>query len=127
MSFPRPFLRLTGPVLNAPDPALLAAFYRELLGWHTESEEPDWVKLRGPGGTGSLAFQIDPDFVPPVWPGSPGEARMTMHLDIETDDLAEAVGRAIELGAREAGYQPEEDVRVCLDPIGHVFCFWTRT
>jgi catechol 2,3-dioxygenase-like lactoylglutathione lyase family enzyme len=127
MAREQPRLTLTGPVLSAPDPARLAAFYRELLGWNVRSDEPDWVKLSAPDGTGSLAFHIDPDFVPPCWPGSPGGPRMTAHLDIETDDLAAAVARAVGLGARVAGFQPQEDVRVCLDPVGHVFCFWVRT
>jgi hypothetical protein len=91
------------------------------------SDEPDRVKLSAPDGTGSPAFHIDPDFVPPRRPGSPGQPRMTAHLDIETDDLAAAVARAVGLGARVAGFQPQHDVRACLDPMGHVFCLWGRT
>jgi hypothetical protein len=38
------------------------------------------------------------------------------------EDLEAAVDHAKELGAREAGYQPQETVRVMLDPVGHPFC-----
>lgn len=37
-----PVLKLTSTVLDAPDAAGLAAFYRRLLGWVVDQEEPDW-------------------------------------------------------------------------------------
>ncbi|GAA3712805.1 VOC family protein [Streptomyces tremellae] len=118
---------MTGPVLSTPEPARLAAFYAGPLGWQTRTAEEDWVKLGPPEGEGSLAFQRDPGFVPPEWPDATGRPRMTAHLDIETDDLDAGAARAVELGARVAPHQPADDVRVCLDPAGHVFCLWTRT
>jgi hypothetical protein len=48
-----------------------------------------------------------------------------MHLDIEVDDLDAAVEHAVELGATVASYQPQDDVRVLLDPAGHPFCLYT--
>lgn len=47
---------------------------------------------------------------------------MAMHLDIGVDDLAEAVAWAVEVGATLAEAQPQEHVRVMLDPHGHPFC-----
>jgi hypothetical protein len=53
-------------------------------------------------------------------------ARRTMtHLDIEVDDLPAAVEHALALGAAPAGFQPQDDVRVLLDPAGHPFCLFT--
>jgi len=49
---------------------------------------------------------------------------MQLHLDVEVSDLDAAVAAAVELGARVAAYQPQEDVRVMLDPAGHPFCLY---
>ena len=38
--------------------------------------------------------------------------------------VAEAVAEAAALGAREAEFQPQDDVRVMLDPAGHPFCLY---
>jgi hypothetical protein len=50
---------------------------------------------------------------------------MSMHLDIEVEDLDAAVEHAVSVGAVLADFQPQKDVRVCLDPAGHPFCLWT--
>jgi Glyoxalase-like domain len=71
---------LTGTSLDAPDATMLAGFYRRLLGWTVEVDEPGWVVLRPPGG---------------------GHATL-------------------------AEFQPQEDVRVCLDPAGHPFCLYVE-
>jgi hypothetical protein len=49
---------------------------------------------------------------------------MMMHLEIKVDDLAAAVARAVSAGATLADFQPQDDVRVCLDPAGHPFCLY---
>ena len=49
---------------------------------------------------------------------------MMMHLDIEVDDLAAAGAHAIAAGATLADFQPQDHVRVYLDPAGHPFCLW---
>ena len=49
---------------------------------------------------------------------------MMMHLDIYVDDLREAGAHAIALGAVLADFQPQQDVRVYLDPAGHPFCLF---
>ena len=48
-----------------------------------------------------------------------------MHLEVEVSDLAAAVEHAVELGATVAEHQPQDDVRVLLDPAGHPFCLYT--
>ncbi len=49
---------------------------------------------------------------------------MMVHLDIRVDDLAAAEAHAVATGAVVADYQPQDDVRVCLDPAGHPFCLF---
>ena len=117
-------LRVSGVVLDAPDAADLASFYREFLGWEVEHQDVGWVKLRSPHGGAGLAFQSDPEYVSPVVAGTHREQRMMAHLDIQVDGLDAEVARAIGLGARLADDQPQSDVRVLLDPAGHPFCLW---
>lgn len=49
---------------------------------------------------------------------------MQLHLDIATTHLDSAVARAESLGATQAAYQPQDDVRVMIDPAGHPFCLF---
>ena len=113
-------MTLTATVLDTPDPRGLARFYAALLDWPIGTDEPEWATLR-PGGPG-LSFQLEEQHEPPVWPAGPGEPRMQAHLDVGVEDLEAAVEFAVSLGAREAGFQPQDDVRVLLDPAGHPFC-----
>ena len=53
------------------------------------------------------------------------QQQMMLHLDFEVTDLEAEVARAVALGATVASYQPQEDVRVLLDPAGHPFCLYT--
>lgn len=119
-----PLPRVSAVVLGAPDPRALAAFYETFLGWDRVDDEPGWVMLRPPGGGTGLSFQAEPHHREPEWPSQPGDQQMQMHLDVEVHDLAEEVLRAVSLGARLAGHQPQDDVRVLLDPAGHPFCLW---
>jgi catechol 2,3-dioxygenase-like lactoylglutathione lyase family enzyme len=122
---PQPRLTVTGVNIDAPDANALADFYRRLLGWPTGIEEPDWVILRAPGGGLTLNFQTESKYAPPVWPATPGDQQMMMHLEIEVDDLDAGVTHAVSLGATVADFQPQDNVRVCLDPAGHPFCLFT--
>ncbi len=117
-------LRLTGTNIDAPDANALADFYRRLLGWTTRTEEPGWVVLAPPGGGHTLAFQTETRYVRPVWPAGPGDPQMMLHLEIAVDDLEAAVAHAVAQGATVPSFQPQEDVRVCLDPAGHPFCLF---
>jgi catechol 2,3-dioxygenase-like lactoylglutathione lyase family enzyme len=120
-----PELTLTGTNIGAPDANVLADFYRRLLGWTPRAEEPGWVVLRAPGGGHTLNFQTEDRYVRPIWPGDPGDQQMMMHLEIQVDDLDGAVAHAVAQGATLADFQPQEYVRVCLDPAGHPFCLFT--
>lgn len=122
---PPPRLTLAGTDIDAPDANALADFYRLLLGWTTATEEPGWVILRPPGGGPSLNFQTESRYVRPVWPAGPSDQQMMMHLEIQVDDLVAGVAHAVAAGATLAEHQPQDDVRVCLDPAGHPFCLFT--
>jgi predicted enzyme related to lactoylglutathione lyase len=122
-----PRITLTATVLDAPDPGALAAFYGQLLGWPVRQHEPDWVTARPPGGGAGLSFQTEAAYTRPTWPAGPGDQQMMMHLDVEVDDLEAAGAHAVAAGAILAEYQPQEHVRVYLDPAGHPFCLWART
>ena len=104
----------------------LADFYQRLLGWAIEQSEPDWVMLKPPHGGAGLSFQQESIYVRPVWPAEPGEQQMMSHLDIAVDDLEAAVAWAVEAGAVQADHQPQDDVRVMLDPAGHPFCLFLQ-
>jgi catechol 2,3-dioxygenase-like lactoylglutathione lyase family enzyme len=117
-------MKLSATALDAPDARELAGFYRRLLGWEVATDEPDWVTLRPPGGGTGLSFQTESDYVRPVWPAGPGDPQMSMHLDIEVDDLDAAGATAEAAGATLAEFQPQDDVRVWLDPAGHPFCLF---
>ena len=119
-----PRLTVTGTNIDAPDANALADFYRRLLGWQTGTEEPGWVVLRAPGGGHTLNFQAEESYVRPVWPAGPGDQQMQMHLEIAVDDLEAGVEHAVAQGATLAGFQPQDNVRVCLDPAGHPFCLY---
>ncbi len=117
-------LTLTTVNLNTPDPAALARFYARLLGWDIEVEEADDVILRSTDGGVGLSFQREPAYVRPTWPAEAGRQQMMMHLEIGVEDLDGALAHALDCGATLAAFQPQEDVRVCLDPDGHPFCLW---
>jgi catechol 2,3-dioxygenase-like lactoylglutathione lyase family enzyme len=119
-----PVFWVSGVVIDAPDANELAGFYRRLLGWAVEQDEPGWVRLRSPDGGTGLSFQTEPAYVRPVWPAGPGDPQMQLHLDIAVEDLAAAGEHAVAAGAVLAGYQPQDDVRVYLDPAGHPFCLF---
>jgi catechol 2,3-dioxygenase-like lactoylglutathione lyase family enzyme len=113
-----------GAVLEAPDASALARFYVDLLGWALAHDDGTFAAIAPSSGVAYLGFQTAPTFVPPVWPPAEGTPHMTMHLDFEVSDLDAAVDHAIELGARLASAQPQESVRVLLDPAGHPFCLY---
>jgi catechol 2,3-dioxygenase-like lactoylglutathione lyase family enzyme len=120
----RPTATLTATVLDCPDPRALARFYQHLLGWPLATDDPEWATLRPGNGSPGLSFQRETGHVPPTWPAAPGEQRMQVHLDIAVDDLPAAVASAVAAGATEAEFQPQDHVRVLLDPAGHPFCLY---
>ena len=123
---PSGLVRFDTVALDTDDPAGLASFYCDLLGWHVERGDDDWITIRGTAGKGAgaaprLAFQLAPDHRPPTWPDP--EVPQQVHLDLAVDSLPEAGAFAESLGARRVqGPGTEQDFWVYLDPSGHPFC-----
>jgi len=128
-------MRVTSVSIAAPDPRDLAAFYSRLLGIPvTASEGPrpgfppqdGWAQIRPGAGHGgpTLNFEYEAEYAAPVWPSVAGQQQLQTHIDLAVDDLAAAVEWALRSGARIADFQPQDDVRVMLDPIGHPFCLF---
>ncbi len=123
-----PSLTLRSVVLDAPDVPALADFYQRLLGWPVTSaaDDPTWCRLEPPGGGTGLAVQLEPRFVRPEWPSDADHQQMQLHLDLKVDDLPAASSWAESCGATLASFQPQDDVRVYLDPVGHPFCLFEQ-
>lgn len=131
----QPRFRLSGPTIDAADPLRLARFYERLLGWSIVEQEGGgrgsegdgaWAKLRSPDGFLKIEVQHEPAYVRPTWPPTPqaGNQLMMMHLDIGVSDLDAAVAWAEGCGAEPADHQPQDGVRVMIDPEGHPFCLF---
>ena len=131
----RPLMAVTSVTIGAPAPRDLAAFYARLLGWPVTATDParpgmppedGWAQLRPPPGQEgpTLNFEYEVKFTRPVWPAADGAQNATQHLDIAVGDLDETVSWALTSGATLADYQPQDDVRVMLDPAGHPFCLF---
>ena len=113
-----------GVVLDAVDAPGLLRFYSQLLGAPIHKVDETGGALDFGEGVAYLAVQANPDYVRPTWPAPPGAQQMMLHLDVEVDSLESAVAAAVELGATLAEHQPQDDVRVMLDPEGHPFCLY---
>ena len=116
-------MRLNAVTVGTSKPRKLADFYARLLGAEVGRADDDWVEVRVPGGF-TLGFERERHFRRPVWPGVAGEQTASQHLDIEVEDLDEAVKHAVACGAVLAEVQPQDDVRVLFDPDGHPFCLF---
>ncbi|MFV1999476.1 MAG: VOC family protein [Acidimicrobiia bacterium] len=102
------------------DPRELADFYSAITGWEVDPRsDDDWLQLSGGGGA-TIAFQLAPDHVAPVWPSA--EHPQQAHVDFDVPDLDVGEQRVLAIGARKAEFQPGETFRVFLDPAGHPFC-----
>lgn len=113
-----------GVVLDTPDVETLTRFYAELRGWSIWKMDSEGAALDLGEGVAYLAIQRNPDHVRPEWPARPGRQQMMIHLDFEVEDLDRAVSHALALGAVLPEHQPQDDVRVMLDPAGHPFCLY---
>ncbi len=124
-------MTVTSVTIACPAPRELADFYARLLGTEVleadpprEGEPPEagWAQLRA--GEVTLNFEWDRHWATPVWPSEAGAQSATEHLDIMVDDLDGGVAWATQCGATPADVQPQEDVRVMIDPQGQPFCLF---
>lgn len=106
--------KLRTVVLDAPDIAGLAAFYRGLAGWSEAYADGEWITLTTADGW-RIGFQHAPDHVPPRWPDAahPQQA----HMDLRVPDLDAGTARAVGLGATLL--KKNEAWHTLADPAGH--------
>jgi catechol-2,3-dioxygenase len=109
--------RLYEVVIDCPEPASLARFYSELIGYEVKYQDDDWVTLAAGDGV-RVAFQRVADHRPPDWP-DPAHPQQ-LHLDVFVADLDEADRRVLALGGRRL--REDDRSRVYADPAGHPFC-----
>jgi catechol 2,3-dioxygenase-like lactoylglutathione lyase family enzyme len=111
--------RLHHAVFDCANPAALAEFYSQLLGWPVTYRSDDWVVVAANDTSSGLAFQLSPDHRAPTWP-DPAVPQQA-HFDVMVEDPDEAGVRVLGLGARQL---PGEHVYA--DPAGHPFCLIRR-
>jgi hypothetical protein len=114
-----------GVVLDAPDVSVLASFYADLRGWVIHHLDDQDASLDPGEGVAYVNIQRNDNYVSPTWPAEPGQQQMMLHLDFEVTDLEAETQRAVALGASLPEHQPQDNVRVLLDPAGHPFCLYT--
>jgi predicted enzyme related to lactoylglutathione lyase len=103
-------------VVDAEDPARLARWWAEALGYVIVAEEPDEVEIRR-----------SRDELPGLLFLSSRDAKTVknrLHIDLRPDDQEAEVERLIDRGARHADIGQGADVSwvVLADPEGNEFC-----
>ena len=108
-------LRWQATCIDTVDPARLARWWAELLGWPITDEDDDEVYLTPPTSPlPKLAFFRVPET-------KAGKNRL--HLDLVPDDQAAEVARAEAMGARRVDIGQGSPTWVVLaDPEGNEFC-----
>ncbi|HVM36156.1 MAG TPA: VOC family protein [Actinomycetota bacterium] len=110
--------RFTEVCIDCADPASLAAFWKEVLGWEFSEEEEDSVELKNPESEWPvLLFAKVPE---------KKTTKNRLHIDVSPRDRTqdEELERLLALGARRADVGQGEDVSwvVLADPEGNEFC-----
>ncbi len=117
-------IKVADIIIDCKNEKELQQFYRKLLHWE-EVELFGHPGLKSQNGL-TLVFiqeEIEDLYEPPVWPEIKGKQQKQMHFDFLVPSLAEAVKKALSLGAVKAEHQYGGDVFVTLfDPAGHPFC-----
>ena len=115
--------RITELVLDCRDPAALAAWWAEVLGYDMLGTEDDGAVEIGPPGQEPNGAVPTILFAPVADP-APGKLRL--HLDLNATDRGqdEELERLLALGATRAdvGQTGEESWHVLADPEGNEFC-----
>ncbi|MFE3172538.1 VOC family protein [Amycolatopsis sp. NPDC059090] len=112
--------RLVNLAIAAEEPARLARFWSELLGWHTTAESPDEVTVHPSPGDGCDLTLV---FVPA---SRPKTTKNRLHPDLSStsaQNQRETVARAVSLGARPIDIgQHNVPWIVLADPEDNEFC-----
>jgi hypothetical protein len=114
-------LRWHSICIDSTDPASLAAWWAELLGWRITFEESDEIVLEPPAG--SPADGISPDLVFCRVPEAK-TVKDRLHIDLRPEKQAAEVARAEAMGARrvDVGQGTDKTWVVLADPEGNEFC-----
>lgn len=116
--------RISGIVIECPDPSALAGFYEALLGASRAREAAGWVRLDLGGGQPTVTLQRSDTHRAPDW--SSGEPPQQLHLDLLVENLDEAEKTVVALGGRLLkGSDKPIGFRVYADPVRHPFCLVT--
>ncbi|MEU3424194.1 VOC family protein [Streptomyces gardneri] len=115
--------RISELVVDCADPARLAVFWSEVLGYVELGREGDGSIEIGPPGTGFGGPQ--PTMI--LSPSSdPRTGKLRLHLDVNPTDRDQdaELARLLALGARRAdvGQDGTENWQVLADPEGNEFC-----
>jgi hypothetical protein len=107
--------------VDSTDPARLAAFWEEALGWRRTHEEEGEVALEPLAGSPEDGVAPDLLFLK-VPEAKSGKNRL--HLDLRPQEQLVEVQRLERLGARRVDVGQKEDVSwiVLADPEGNEFC-----
>ncbi|MEV0649479.1 VOC family protein [Phytomonospora sp. NPDC050363] len=105
-------------VIDAADPARLARWWGEVLGYELVYESRDEAVIRGKdGGDPGICFV-------PLTEAKTGKNRL--HIDLNPDDQDAEVERLVDMGARHVDIGQREVPWVVLaDPEGNEFCVLT--
>lgn len=119
-------IKLVNFTIDCKRPLELANFYGKLLDWTIVHNSEEFVVL-APKGTNegeypSIVFQLNEEYIAPVWPVKQGEQQTMAHLDFAVNELENSVKWAKECGAKIANEQFSEKWTVMIDPEGHPFC-----
>jgi hypothetical protein len=111
--------RWSGVVVDSVDPARLARWWAEVLGYRILFEEPERVGIASDGHAPAVIF------VPAV-----GEkaGKNRLHLDLEPDDETAEIERLVDMGARhvDLGHATHPGGVVLADPEGNEFSVLRR-
>ena len=114
-------IRIQSLALDAVDPAPLARWWSEALGWPLTYEDDDEIVIEPPEGEREHA--VLPEILFLKVPESKA-VKNRLHLDLRPDDQAAEVARFEALGARRVDVGQADDVTwvVLADPEGNEFC-----
>jgi hypothetical protein len=106
--------------VDTPDPAGLARWWAELLGWRITYEDPEEVVLEPPAGTPEDGVSPDILFLKV---DDAKVAKNRLHIDLRPDDRDAEVARAEAMGATRVDIGQGDTTWVVLaDPEGNEFC-----
>lgn len=111
--------KLHGTVIDCLDPIRLSKFYAQILGYTVVQSDSDWSVIGISEELPGIAFQQNPNYTAPTWPG--GDIPTQIHFDIRVEDFESAVIEIETLGGSLLS-KSSDTFWVCTDPEGHPFC-----